>query len=156
MELRLLNEIGILNPETVNIVSNGTHIFSSDDTDYAVRYHRQNNIVLIDFYRVEVKNGNRKFIQDPLMSKNYTNDVWSKLLTSISLYIENNNPETLKILCGNDRLMKFYDHMFLYLKRFKQFNGYLVDKEVTKFGNVYTISRTDNKFIKLVEKYING
>lgn len=150
----LLNEIRILDFDNIIVKSNKTHMFKVDDETYAINYNKINSYVLIDFYKIDYKNDKPILIDYPVKSAKAANKIFSYIITSIALYIKENKPNTLKICCVFPELIKLYDHLFEYLHKIPGFHGYLIDKKENKLGVVYTISSTDNKFIKLVEKYL--
>lgn len=155
MNIELLNEISILNPNTIKIVSNSTHMFNVDGVDYALRYFKKDNFILVDLYILDKENGNRPS-DVRVGSSKISNGVWSRVLTSVSEYIYYNKPDTIKIACTDERLEIFYDHMFLFIKRFRQFNGYMYNKENTPDGVLYVISRDIDQIDECIGKYLRG
>jgi len=154
--MSLINEIKILSRNNIKIVSAGTHMFIDNDKSYAIRYRKISNYILIDLYVID-DNGKPSDIR--IGSSEYSPSLWSKVLTSISEYIYYNSPITIKIACSDKKLIKFYDHMFIYIRRFREFNGYVVSKEDSEDGAVYTISKdikiSDPDLDECIKKYLN-
>lgn len=153
--MNLLTEIKILDKKEINIVSAGTHMFSDNGNTYAIRYRKIRDFILIDLYLI--KDGKPTDIRTGSSKMNIS--IWSKVLTSISEYIYYNKPETLQIACTDSKLIKFYDHMLIYIKRFREFAGYKTKCYLTNDGALYTITKdiakADPELHEMLKKYLN-
>ena len=145
-----------LHQNIIHIRSGGTHSFIDNGNEYAIRYRNNLDHILIDLYIID-KNNNWADVR--ITACELLPSFWSSVLTSIAEYIYYKKPKTFYITCPNQKIEKFYEHLFLFIGTIREFNGYRINKKETEFGNLYIISRdfsqTDPEFYEDIREGLN-
>ena len=143
--------IKILPSSEVKRISNFTYMFTEQNETYAVRFRNSDTYVLVDF--AIIKNNMPHFFTERGFKT--VMGVWSKVLTCLYEYIKENNPTTIKMLTTDKDLIEFYNKMLPSIRKFKEFKNFDYDKEVTKDGTLYILTKDLTQIDEMIGKYLN-
>lgn len=160
MNWALFESIKILTPECI-IKSGSVYLFKMPGKIYCVSFKKtKDDVVIIDLGVAIQEPGKKLDYSDFTFERikggkeNVSTLLWSHVITAVSEYIKEHKPNTLKIICSEPDLIKFYEYTFNYIKRFPAFSPYcIVSKELPE-GTIYTISRKLSELTELDETVI--